>query len=393
MFMAILAEIDWLVEKDLSTYSSDELAALVPLVHKGNRAMASISAQIARQAARTSAKGDGPPPEDLLLGQGDVSASQAKRDARRGRTSEEFPKVGDAVDKGEARPENVDAIGAAASHMKTPEHKAGFAACEGDMADKAAKLPPETFRRWLKRVENKITEDAGLGRFERQRAASHFGFRENSAEMTRLWGLLDPEWSAILTKEVRAESRRIAKARGCSVNDHIQAEALINLVQGSGGRSTPGVLVLQDERTMRYGPHDATVSESSAGESIPPETVARLACDAAIQGIEINGQGIPLRVGRKHRSATDAQRKALRAIYRTCAIDGSTPFDRCEVHHVDAWITSRNTDIENLLPISMYWHHMVHEGGWQLKINPDRSIELRTPKGKIYRRIPPPDPL
>ena len=75
----------------------------------------------------------------------------------------------------------------------------------------------------------KVTDDAGLARFERQRAKSHFGFRQNSDEMTRLWGLLDPEWSAILTKEVRAEARRIAKARGCSVDDHIQAD------QGAGG--------------------------------------------------------------------------------------------------------------------------------------------------------------
>lgn len=144
---------------------------------------------------------------------------------------------------------------------------------------------------------------------------------------------------------------------------------------------------------MRTGAHPDTVSETWDGQPVPPETVARLACDAAIQGIEISGQGIPLRVGAKHRTATNAQRKALRALYRRCAIDGSTPFDRCEIHHVDEWIRSRNSNLENLLPISPYWHHMVHEGGWQLKINSDRSIELCTPKGVLYRKIPPPDPL
>lgn len=393
--MAILADIDFLVGKDLSEYSADDLAAVMPSVHKGQRAIAAINARIARQAARTAAKGDGPPPEDVLLGSGDISARQAKREARRGQTAEKFPKVGEAVDQGEARPENVDAIGAAAARMKTTEHQDAFREREAELARNAASLAPETFRGWLRGVEDEITRDAGLSRFERQRAASHFAWRDKADGMSRLWGQLDPEWSAILRKQVRREARRIAKARDCPVDEHIQAEALVALVQGegAGGRSMPGILVLQDERTMRSGAHPDTVSETWDGQPVPPEMVARLACDAAIQGIEISGQGIPLRVGAKHRTATDAQRKALRAVYRTCAIDGDTPFGRCEIHHVDEWINSRNSNLENLLPISPYWHHMVHEGGWQLKINPDRTIELRTPKGKLYRKIPPPDPL
>ncbi len=82
----------------------------------------------------------------MLLGSGDISARQAKREARRGQTAEKFPKVGEAVDQGEARPENVDAIGAAAARMKTTEHQDAFREREAELARNAASLAPETFR-------------------------------------------------------------------------------------------------------------------------------------------------------------------------------------------------------------------------------------------------------
>lgn len=393
--MAALHDCDWLVGKDLSGFDAAGLKEIVGVVHAGDRALAGIKSRIARRAADIAAEGQGPPAADTLLGRGAVSAKQAQRDARRGETARSLPKLGDKIDSGDAYPENVDAAGAAAARMATPEHKEQFRLLDGEIADKASLLPPETFRRWLTRKEAKIKEDHGLDQFEKQRAASHFGTRTKADGMSRLWGELDPEWMEIFQRRLRALARRIAKARNCPVDEHIQAEALIAMATGTGGGpSYAGILVLTDERTMRYGPHEDTVSETWLGQPVPPQTVARLACDAAIQGIEISGEGLPLRVGEKQRTATDAQRKALRALYRTCPIDSDTPFDRCEIHHVDPWEPSRNnTDIENLIPISSYWHHKCHEGGWKLTIKPDRSLELTKPNGEHYRTIPPPKPI
>lgn len=112
----------------------------------------------------------------------------------------------------------------------------------------------------------------------------------------------------------------------------------------------PSISLLIDQQTATHGPHAGTVCETLAGRPIPPQTMSRLACDALVTPIVINGAGQPLKVGRTRRTATDAQRKALRTLYSTCPIDGVTPLDRCEYHHVIYYENGGNTDLDNLIP-------------------------------------------
>ena len=71
-------------------------------------------------------------------------------------------------------------------------------------------------------------------------------------------------------------------------------------------------------------------------------------------------------------------------MYRTCAHPHcTTPFDRCEIHHVTAWDALGPTDLANLLPLCSFHHHCVHEGGWTLTLDPDRTITLTRPDGDI----------
>jgi len=157
----------------------------------------------------------------------------------------------------------------------------------------------------------------------------------------------------------------------------------------------PGVaeVVLVDEQSLLFGQHDDTVCELHDGTPVDIDTVRRLCCEAMLRAVVVTADGtIPLNVGRSQRTATREQRRALRAIHRTRAIDGcTTPFDWCEVHHIWFWELGGLTDLDNLVPLCHRHHHLVHDVGWRLTLDPrDRTLTFTRPDGTIHSQTRPP---
>jgi hypothetical protein len=152
----------------------------------------------------------------------------------------------------------------------------------------------------------------------------------------------------------------------------------------------PEILLLMDVATLVGGLHDASICETEDGIPIPVSTVRRLCCDAEIIPVVLGTDGVPLDMGRSIRTANRAQRRALRAMYRTCAHpDCSVPFSACKSHHVRWWWKHRGTtDIDNLIPLCERHHHLVHEGGWSLTMTPDRVATWTRPDGVVAHRGP-----
>jgi hypothetical protein len=164
----------------------------------------------------------------------------------------------------------------------------------------------------------------------------------------------------------------------------LAADALVGLITGArgGGRGVAAISVLIDRDTLTTGLHDHSVCETGQGEALPPEVVRRLACDAEIIPIVLNGDGVVLDEGRARRSASREQRFALRAMHRSCAFPECTVgFDYCDIHHVTPWQQGGRSDLDNLVPLCSRHHHHVHEGGWTLTLWPDRHIDLLRPDG------------
>ena len=114
-------------------------------------------------------------------------------------------------------------------------------------------------------------------------------------------------------------------------------------------------------------------------------TVRRLCCQADIVPVVLDGDGVTVDVGRAKRVASREQRRALRAMYRTCAHpDCTVGFDDCDIHHVRPWSAGGVTDLDNLLPLCSRHHHLVHEGGWTLTLRSDRTITWCRPDGSIH---------
>ena len=190
----------------------------------------------------------------------------------------------------------------------------------------------------------------------------------------------------MIVNRVEQQLRRLANQGDVSKDTALAATAAFELLCGTGGsgRGLPHLNVLVDWETFRQGAHEHSVRETGDGHRLPPESISRLACDATIQRIVLDGRGVPVNVGRKHRTATDAQWQAMRAMYRTCAWHGcDRPISWCQIHHIAEWERGGPTDLCNLIPLCHRHHHQVHEGGWSVKLTKDRRLEIYTPGGVL----------
>ena len=142
--------------------------------------------------------------------------------------------------------------------------------------------------------------------------------------------------------------------------------------------------------TMPFEPwRDATAAKTGrfdGGDTVTPETLRRMGCDAGIIPVVLGGDGQVLDVGRMRRLFTGAIRKAL--IVR----DGGCSFPACdrpvrwtEAHHVTPWEDGGVTSVGSGALLCRYHHRLVHEGTWQVRVGADGLPEF----------IPPPyiDPL
>ncbi len=124
--------------------------------------------------------------------------------------------------------------------------------------------------------------------------------------------------------------------------------------------------MLIDLETLRTGLHEASICETYDGQPLPPATVRRLACEANIIPIVLDGDGRVVDVGRAKRLATADQRRALRAMHQTCAApDCPVRFGDCDIHHLKEWKEGGPTNLENLIPLCSKHHHLIHEGQWR----------------------------
>ena len=105
---------------------------------------------------------------------------------------------------------------------------------------------------------------------------------------------------------------------------------------------------------------------------LPRSQLERLACDAELWGLLFNNSGEPLHLGRRRRTVSSAQRKALAARDEGCVICGTQP-SFCEAHHIVPWQNGGNTDIDNLALVCRRHHSKLHDQKLRLHRHPDGS--------------------
>lgn len=384
---------------DVSGYSEHEIQLALGEARSAQRCLDGYVARLGSRANQLAKDGKSAPADETFRGRGNVGSSQARRESKRSETTDTIPKLGDALFDGQTSGEHVDAV---ARHLTRLTDEQRREVDVDALIDKSTTLPPETFNRYMKRLVENILDDHGLADTTAKEAKSEFKhWFDNKSGMGKFFGTLDPERYEAFTNAVDQHTAALAAAADETVSktSNLAADALVQLVTSTTGRNSrtrlPYVNVLVDHDTIVHGAHEGSIRQTEQGHDIPPETVARLCCDAVLRRVTLDEQGVPINVGRKYRTATDAQWAAIKIQHATCAWEGCTaPINWCQAHHVREWEHGGPTDLDNLVPLCARHHHRVHEGQWRIDLQtstlPGRALKIYKPDGAHHSTVPPP---
>lgn len=335
--------------------------------------------------------------EQVMADAGNSSKRQADRVVERTAAATLVPTLIDGMAQGTLTAEHIDALAAAVRGVDD-DTRARVAANERTILLMAQGSTPDQFAAAVKRHVKLLSHDDGLSKFERQRRANRFRWWVDRDGMVQTRGQFDPELGLRLTSAIEATVEQLFHGGlpdTCPVDpserrDHLAALALGAILAGKGAGGDLRLLVAVDLATLQHGLHERSIVDCG-GADLPVETIRRMACDAQIIPVVLDGAGVALDVGRARRLATAHQRQALRVMYPTCAFPGCTVTNsHTTAHHIDPWDPVGRTDLGNLLPLCSRHHHAVHEGGWTVELDPQtRMLTVTSPLGVIGRYPPP----
>ena len=102
------------------------------------------------------------------------------------------------------------------------------------------------------------------------------------------------------------------------------------------------------------------------GTAISPGQARRLACEAGIIPVILDGDSQPLDVGRRRRFHTKAQRVAIALRDQTCTAQGCDwPPGLCHVHHNQPWTTGGPTSVTDGRLLCPKHHARAHDPHYQ----------------------------
>ena len=107
---------------------------------------------------------------------------------------------------------------------------------------------------------------------------------------------------------------------------------------------------------------------ATSGTYLPDEVTKKLSCEAAIATTDLvaNTDGA-IGIGRRTRIVPRWLRQLLeRRDDHTCRFPSCTSNRRLHAHHIVHWSDHGPTNLDNLILLCNYHHHLVHEGGYSL---------------------------
>lgn len=155
--------------------------------------------------------------------------------------------------------------------------------------------------------------------------------------------------------------------------DGLVASCMLALSSGqlpASGGSKPQVLAVIPYEQLR----DRIVRKAESGMlafagPVPPHQIRRIACEADIIPVVLNGEGRILDVGKAARFFPPHLRKAIIARDGGCAFPGCTsPAPWCEAHHIEYHSHGGTTSTDNGVLLCGFHHHLIHREKWRINI-------------------------
>jgi hypothetical protein len=350
-----------------------------------------------RRQRRLAEEGRASDPRHSLSKHGRQSSKDAKAAAEREQVCTAMPGFEDALADGAVSSGHVDAVAAATRNLDESESAEFVAESEsllGDAERQSVDVFAKNCRDLATSIRARHNARADVEELEAQRTQSKVTrWVDRTTGMHKTLIECDPLtdrqiWAAV--QDARGRLRRRNQHNGVKVSwDRLTVDAIAEAITGDGngghGGGRGGVVVHIDVATLTDGRHDNSLCETDSGTPLPVDTARRLAGEADIIPVVLNGHGVVLDEGRAKRLATREQRTAIEAMQATCSHpDCTITIDDCRIHHLTPWANGGPTNLDQLAPVCEPHHHLVHEGGWTLTMTPDRTATWTRPNGTTH---------
>ncbi|HEV2952592.1 MAG TPA: DUF222 domain-containing protein [Candidatus Dormibacteraeota bacterium] len=256
----------------------------------------------------------------------------------------------------------------------------------------AHRLDPKQFSMVTRHLRHCADPDGSLADANRRFDSRYLNLSESSDGDVFLEGMLDAEGGAVLRTALNAlnpplpdEKRNPSQRR---------ADALVELARrGLDSGKLPEVggerphLTITTTREALAGVPGNPGGDLVDGVPVPSETVRRIACDASVTLVVLDGDSQPLDVGRAKRVVPTRLRKALVARDKGCRFPGcDRPANWTDSHHVRHWADGGETKLSNLVLLCRRHHRKVHEEGWRLVWEDEHRV-VAIPPDPFGRRL------
>ncbi|MFC4080233.1 HNH endonuclease signature motif containing protein [Amycolatopsis samaneae] len=210
--------------------------------------------------------------------------------------------------------------------------------------------------------------------------------RVDDETSARLRAMMDPLAKPRPATEAEGRDTRSPwERRGHAFSELVRMWAEHPDLPTQAGEATHIVVTVGLEE-LRTGIGQATLDPH--GE-ITAAQARRLACDAKIIPMVLGTHSEPLDVGRAHRLATPAIRRALIHRDRGCAFPGcEAPASQCTAHHIAYWAHHGETKVDNLVLVCSIHHKVIHRSEWEVRVATDGLPEFLPPTWLDPTRTP-----
>jgi hypothetical protein len=364
--------------------------------------VASLEYELARRMAAAARAGALP-----LVGDGAMplarywSAAWSRRLARTGEFAARYPAIAQPWASGVITSEHVDTLARRAERLSEAE----MAAVIEQLTDRWGRHSPESLARFVQRVIRALHPPPDPEPDESDAYASRslsFSILGDSVILAGSMPRLEGE-AVMAAVDAWAEKLR-------SAADDVPAAArrldglvsLVNLAAAAESLPNRGGLPVALSVTLDQTPAGDSVWSTWRGHTLTQSEQRFVACSAHVTPVAVDrlaacertratgAQGganhrptlamriaglaatlldeqVPLAVGRTHRNATAAQRRALAVRDAGCVIPGCrVPAEACQAHHREEWNAGGRTDLSNLVLLCWTHHRQVDLGMWAI---------------------------
>ena len=394
--MSLRALVERLEQLDPACLDAGGVAAGFRELERLKGFVAETEHALARRANVLAAAGSGAPAGDLIERAGHCSPREAQRTSRRAEVLGALPSMSAQLGKGRIGAEHADAVAAVAGRLDDTD-RTTLLSLDDELARTAAASTPAQFRRFVGRLADQLAADRGVQRAARQRAAMTLSkgimttaactgcaasstprpvpaCSERSTPKSPPW----PSSRPPMTTPTAATSPPWPSSNSPPPPTGRSGRGGSNCWHSS--ISTPSPPACATTRCVnsttaprsRWPPCDASPATPTSSPSSSMATVSPWMSDAAV--------GSP--------PTTNAERcvpctAPAASVIATCV-------DRCEIHHLDEWDAHHgDTNLDRLVPACSRHHHLAHEGGWQLHLDPRQGADGDTPNGAVHQRSRP----